>query len=277
MAVSMPSVSDSRISRLLVEERQQLRRNLGGHLLFWVVLAGIIAYTRVFDLSRYDDLPRTLNALLHDCWPPDFGRWTHWLRPLLETLAMSLAGTTLAVLAALPLSAVAARRLGPAWLSLPVRGALNAARAIPALVWGIVFVAAVGFGSLPGALALTCHSTGMLGKFFAEILEHADPAPGYALASLGVRPLGVLRFGLLPQCLPRMLDVVLYRAEHNVREATTVGIVGAGGIGLEIVTAFHLFAYREALALLIVLLILVTAFDQMGSLLRARLLGVEQA
>lgn len=276
MTAPTPSVSDSRVSRLLVEERQQLGRNLGGHLLFWVALAGIIAYAGVFDLGRYDDLPRTLNALLRDCWPPDFGRWTHWLRPLLETLAMSLASTTLAVLAALPLSAVAARRLGPIWLSLSVRLVLNAARAIPALIWGIVFVAAVGFGSLPGTLALACHSTGMLGKFFAEILEHADPAPGHALASLGVGPLGVLRFSLLPQCLPRMLDVVLYRAEHNVREATTVGIVGAGGVGLEIVTAFHLFNYREALALLIVLLILVAAFDQIGSLLRARLLGTEQ-
>lgn len=277
MAATMPSVSDPRISRLLVEERQQIRRSLGGHLLFWVALVGIIAYAGVFDFSRYHDLPRTLSALLRDCWPPDFGRWTHWLRPLLETLAMSLAGTTLAVLVALPLSAVAARRLGPAWLSLPVRLVLNTVRAIPALVWGIVFVAAVGFGSLPGTLALACHSTGMLGKFFAEILEHADPAPGHALASLGIGPLGILRFGLLPQCLPRLLDVALYRAEHNVREATTVGIIGAGGIGLEVVTAFHLFNYSEALALLIVLLILVTAFDQMGSLLRVRLLGAEQA
>lgn len=277
MATRMPSVSDSRISRLLVEERQQFGRNLGGHLLFWVALAGIVAYAGVFDFSCYGDLPRTLSALLHDCWPPDFSRWIHWLRPLLETLAMSLAGTALAVLAALPLSAVAARRLGPTWLSLPVRLIFNTARAIPTLVWGIVFVAAVGFGSLPGALALACHSTGMLGKFFAEILEHADPAPGQALASLGVGPLGVLRFGLLPQCLPRLLDVVLYRAEHNVREATTVGIVGAGGIGLEIVTAFHLFNYREALALLIVLLILVTAFDQIGNLLRVHLLGAQRA
>lgn len=272
---TLPASSDH-IPRLLAQEHQQFRRNLGRCLLLWVAIGGIIAYAGVFDISRYDDLPRTLSALLHDAWPPDFSRWTHWGHPLLETLAMSLAGTALAVLAALPLSVVAARRLGPAWLGLPVRLFLNTARAIPALVWGIVFVAAVGFGSLPGTLALASHSTGMLGKFFAEILEHADPIPSHALASLGVGPLGVLRFGLLPQCLPRMLDVVLYRAEHNVREATTVGIVGAGGIGLEIVTAFHLFAYREALALLIVLLILVTAFDQIGSLLRVRLLGVQQ-
>lgn len=265
------------ISLLLAQERRQFQKTLGVHLLFWVALGVVIASAGVFDFSRYSDMPRTLSALLADCWPPDFSRWRHWLRPLLETLAMSLAGTALATLAALPLSVLAARRLGSAWLSWPARLILNIARAIPCLVWGIIFVAAVGFGSLPGALALACHSTGMLGKFFAEILEHADPAPTHALSSLGVKPLGVLRFGLLPQCLPRMLDVVLYRAEHNVREATTVGIVGAGGIGLEIVTAFHLFAYREALALLIVLLVLVTVIDQLSSLLRHSLLSAQSA
>ncbi len=265
------------ISLLLAQERQQFRKTLGGQLLFWLALGVIIASAGVFDFSRYTDMPRTFGALLADCWPPDFERWRHWLRPLLETLAMSLAGTALATLAALPLGILAARRLGPVWLSWPARLILNITRAIPCLVWGIIFVAAVGFGSLPGALALACHSTGMLGKFFAEILEHADPEPGHALASLGVTPLGVLRFALLPQCLPRMLDVVLYRAEHNVREATTVGIVGAGGIGLEIVTAFHLFAYREALALLMVLLVLVTFIDQLSSLLRHTLLGAQRA
>ncbi|NJM13737.1 MAG: phosphonate ABC transporter, permease protein PhnE, partial [Synechococcaceae cyanobacterium SM1_2_3] len=110
------------------------------------------------------------------------------MRPLLETLAMSLAGTTLAVLAALPLSAVAARRLGPAWLSLPVRLVLNTARAIPALVWGIVFVAAVGFGSLPGTLALACHSDRDGWQIFAESSTcRLRPRP--CLGSLGVGPL----------------------------------------------------------------------------------------
>ena len=109
---------------------------------------------------------------------------------------------------------------------------LNTLRSIPDLVWGIMFVAAVGFGPLPGLLALACHSTGMLGKFYAEIIEHVDTAPGEALRSHGVSRLAVLRFSVLPQILPRVVDVTLYRWEHNVRAATVLGVIGAGGIGL---------------------------------------------
>ena len=146
-------------------------------------------------------------------------------------------------------------------------------RSIPGLVWGVMFVAAVGFGPLPGIFALACHSTGMLGKFYAEILEHVDPTPGEALKSQGVTPLGVLRFSILQQILPRLVDVTLYRWEHNVRSATVLGVVGAGGLGLEIITAFHLFEYREALALIVVLLGLVTALNIVGGHVRGRFLG----
>ena len=139
----------------------------------------------------------------------------------------------------------------------------------------MVFVAAVGFGPLPGVLALAVHSTGMLGKLFAEAIEHADPAPGAALRSHGVSRIGVLRFALLPQILPRLADFVLYRFEHNLRAATTLGLVGAGGLGLEIVTAFHLFEYREASGLILVLLALVTLVNFFGAALRKSFLQGE--
>ena len=139
-------------------------------------------------------------------------------------------------------------------------------------MWGILFVAAVGFGPLPGVLALATHSTGMLGKFFAEIFEHVDRAPVDALRSQGAPVLGVLRFGVLPQVLPRLVDVALYRWEHNIRAATTLGAIGAGGLGLEIVTAFHLFEYREALALIAVLLALVSLVNLLGAQIRRRFL-----
>ncbi len=121
---------------------------------------------------------------------------------LLETLAMSIAGTVLAGLAALVLGGLAARNVAPIGVSRATQFVLNTIRAIPDLIWGVLFVAAVGFGPLPGILALACHSTGMLGKFFAEILEHIDPAPGDALRSQGVSPLGVLRFAIWPADSP---------------------------------------------------------------------------
>jgi phosphonate transport system permease protein len=229
-------------------------------------------YAGAFDTARYRDALRTIFVLAGDACPPDFSRWRNWGRPLLETIAMSIAGTVLAGVAGLLLGGLAARNVAPACVSVPAQFLLNVIRAIPDLIWGVLFVAAVGFGPLPGVLALACHSTGMLGKFFAEILEHIDPAPGDALRSQGVPPLGILRFAVWPQILPRLVDVTLYRWEHNLRAATVLGVIGAGGIGLELVTAFHLFEYREALALIIVMLGLVTAITAVGSQMRRRFL-----
>ena len=240
---------------------------------FGIVVAAFI-YAGALDPERYADALPTIITLAKDALPPDFSRWQKWGKPLLDTLALRVVGTVLGAVAAMPLGALAARGIGPAVVRVPILLFLNILRSIPGLVWGIVFVAAVGFGPLPGIFALACHSTGMIGKFCAEILEHVDPAPGAALRSQGVSEIGVLRFSVWPQILPRLIDVTLYRWEHNVRAATTLGVVGAGGLGLEIVTAFHLFEYREALALIIVLLALVTLINLVGARIRAHLLGV---
>jgi phosphonate transport system permease protein len=239
------------------------------------VIVSAFGFAGIFELERYHDAPATIVTLLGDSLPPDFARWKHWGRPLLDTLAMSVSGTVLACFAALPLALAAARNTGCRWMGVIVRLFLNMLRSIPGVIWGVMFVAAVGFGPLPGVLALACHSTGMLGKLYAEILEHVDAAPGNALRSQGVSRLGVARFAVLPQILPRLLDITFYRWEHNVRSATVLGLVGAGGIGLEIMTAFHLFEYREALALVIVLWGLVTVINATGAHIRARLLDFD--
>lgn len=264
------------LAAILADGRRRSQRRLvvsGGVAV--VVLAAFV-YADALDPQRYRDALPTIATLFGDAMPPDFGRWRDWGRPLLDTLAMSVVGTVLGALAALPVGALATRGLGPAWLRAPAALALNVLRSIPGLLWGVLFVAAVGFGPLPGVFALAFHSTGMLGKFYAEILEHMDPAPSDALRSHGVSELGVLRFSVWPQIMPRFLDVTLYRWEHNVRAATTLGMVGCGGIGLEIVTALDQFEYREAAALILVLLGLVTAIGLIGARLRAQLLGHAQ-
>jgi phosphonate transport system permease protein len=252
------------------------RRELRAWLRFGAVMLLLFAafyYAGAFDLSRYIDAAPTILQLAVDSLPPDFSRWRGWGRPLLETLAMGLAGTALGVALALPLAAVAARNVGaPPWLGVAVQLALNGVRSLPGLIWGVIFVAAVGFGPLPGVLALGVHSTGMLGKLFSEAIEHVDPAPGEALRAHGASRLGVLRFAILPQVLPRLADATFYRFEHNVRAATTLGLVGAGGLGLEIITAFHLFEYREASALILLLLGLVTTINFLSAALRRSLL-----
>lgn len=255
------------------DSRSRLRSSLIATIVALGAIVAAFVYAGAFDLRRYADAVPTILTLLGDSLPPDFSRWPKWGRPLLETLSMSIAGTVLGALAALPLGALAARNVvRTRWIGNPVRLLLNLLRSIPGLIWGVMFVAATGFGPLPGILALGCHSTGMLGKFYAETLEHVEPGPGDALRSLGVSRLGVLRFSVLPQILPRLVDVTIYRWEHNLRAATTLGVVGAGGLGLEIITAFHLFEYREAMALIILMLGLVTAITLIGGALRARFL-----
>jgi phosphonate transport system permease protein len=262
------------IAAILADGRRKRRDSLLTAAAIALVIACAFAYAGGFDSRRYAGALPTILKLAADAMPPDFSRWREWGRPLLETLSMSVAGTALGAAAALPLGALAARNIvARTAIGEPVRLFLNALRSIPGLIWGVIWVAAVGFGPLPGILALATHSTGMLGKFFAETMEHVDPGPGDALRSQGVSRLGVLRFSVLQQVLPRLADVIVYRWEHNLRAATTLGVVGAGGLGLEIMTAFHLFEYREASALIIVLLGLVTAITMIGAAVRRRFLG----
>ena len=244
--------------------RRELRAGLGALGLAAALVAAFVA-ADAFSIRRYADALPTIVQLAADALPPDFSRWREWGRPLVETLAMSVAGTALGATLAAPLACLAARNVNPyIALGTVARTAMNLVRSIPGLIWGVIFVAAVGFGPLPGVLALGVHSSGMLGKLFAEALEHADPGPGAALEAQGVTRLGVLRFALMPQSLPRLVDALLYRLEHNLRSGTTLGLVGAGGLGLQIVTAFHLFEYREASALILVMLVLVMGVNAAG-------------
>lgn len=266
--------NDPELARALAEWRRRnvLRRAVA--IAAVVALAASLAASGGFELSRYAGAGSTILHLVADATPPDFTRAAAWVRPLFETIAMSVAATLAGSLAALPLALLAARNTGfPPALSLAARLVLNASRSVPELVFGVVFVAAVGFGPLAGVLALSCHSIGMLGKFTTEHIEHLDPGPAEALQSHGVTRAGIVRFCLLPQVLPRLIDVTLYRWEHNVRAASVMGMVGAGGLGLELVTAFSLFEYQEAMALLILVLLIVTVIDAASNGLRKSLVG----
>lgn len=272
-AVTEAAASDA-FGELAARWRRRQLRIFGLSASAMIIIACAFAYTGALDPTRYADALPIISRLVIDATPPDFSRWREWGRPVLETLATGVAGTAVGAVFALPLAAAAARNVGsPLLLSQLVRLALNAIRSLPALVWAVLFVAAVGFGPLPGVLALGVHSTGMLGKLFFEALEHVDPGPGAAMRAHGASSIGVFRFAILPQALPRLADATIYRFEHNLRAATTLGLVGAGGFGLEIVTAFHLFEYREASALIVVLLGLVTIVNILGAAVRRRFLN----
>lgn len=226
----------------------------------------------LLDPVRLAEGVPALAQLVDEMTPPDFTRWRSWLSPIVDTFAMSVAGTALAVTLSLPLGLLAAPNTSPHPLVFrATRIALNALRSVPELIMGIFFVAAVGFGALPGVLALGLHSVGMVGKFFAEAIEHADPKPIEAARAAGASPFQVVTHAVLPQVLPQLTDTTLYRWEYNFRASTVLGVVGAGGIGFELIASLRLLQYDQVAAIMLCILGAVTLVDALGGLLRRRL------
>ncbi|OIR08534.1 phosphate-import permease protein PhnE [mine drainage metagenome] len=256
-----------------VLSRQQRAWNIGA-LRFAVILAVIAFcahYVGLFDGKRLAEGGPSLLSLVGEMMPPNFDDARNWIKPVLDTLAMSIAGTALAICLSLPLAFLAARNTTPHPLVYQLaRGLLNALRAIPELIMGIIFVAAVGFGALPGVLALGLHSIGMVGKFFAEAIEHADEAPIEAARAAGATPLQVLLHGVLPQVFPQLADTSIYRWEYNFRASTVMGMVGAGGIGFELMGSLRIMQYQDVSAILLVILLMVTLVDAFSGYLRRR-------
>lgn len=253
---------------------QQKKKHRKGVLMFAAISLVILiswGYVDLYNFPRLIDGIPSLFRLVGEMLPPDFSEYKSWLRPLIDTLAMSIAGTAIAVLFSIPLGVLAARNSSPHPLIFKLtRGLLNVLRAIPELIKGIIFVAAVGFGTLPGVLALSLHSMGMVAKFFAEAIEHADPAPIEAARAVGARPLQVIVHGIFPQVLPQLADTAIYRWEYNFRASTVMGMVGAGGIGFELMGSLRIMQYQEVSAILIIILTMVTLVDAFSGWLRKR-------
>lgn len=268
----MTDVAHRRYDPILAEAttRGWATARLGGIIV--VACLASLALTGAFDLGRLADGAPAIAQLAAEMVPPDFTRWRAWLRPLLDTLAMSVAGTALAVLFSIPLALLAAPNTAPAPAAHRVaRTLLAAMRSVPEIIFGVLFVAAVGFGALPGVLALAMHSTGMVAKFYAEAIEHVDPAPLEAARAAGASRLQVITHAVLPQVLPQLADITIYRWEYHFRASAVLGIVGAGGIGFELMSALRLIKYDEVAAVLLTILACVVVVDALGARLRKAL------
>lgn len=204
--------------------------------------------------------------------PPDLNILPRLWAPALETIQIAIWGTLLSVLLALPLSFIAASNLHSwNWLRRVTRQFLNVIRSINELILALVFVSAVGLGPFPGVLALALHGMGMLGKFFAEAIEEIDDGPLQALRSAGASQLQIIAFGVVPQVITAWIAVILYRFEVNLRSATVLGMVGAGGLGFELVSSLKLFRYQETATCIIVITIMVITADMVSNWLRSRI------
>ena len=240
------------------------------------VLVGVcllaLVVTGFFDASRFMEGGPAIAQLASEMVPPNFERWQSWMKPLWDTMAMSIAGTALAVVLSLPLALMAAPNTTPhPVIYRLVRTLMAAMRSVPEIIFGIIFVAAVGFGALPGVLALALHSTGMVAKFYAEAIEHVDPKPIEAARASGASLGQIITHAVLPQVLPQLADITIYRWEYHFRASAVLGIVGAGGIGFELMAALRLIKYDEVSAILLTILACVVLVDSTGAALRRKL------
>ena len=207
-----------------------------------------------------------------DFFPPDFSQWQDYLTEMAVTLQIAVWGTALAVVLSIPFGLMSAENLVPWWVYQPVRRLMDACRAINEMVFAMLFVVAVGLGPFAGVLALWVHTTGVLAKLFSEAVEAIEPSPVEGVRSTGASFLEEVVYGVIPQVFPLWISYSLYRFESNVRSATVVGMVGAGGIGMVLWELIRSFAFEQTCAVMALIVLVVVVFDMFSQQLRKRVL-----
>lgn len=203
-----------------------------------------------------------------DFFPPNFHDWELYIQEMIITVHIAVWGTVLAIVASVPLGIMSSENLVPWWIYQPTRRLMDAARAINEMVFAMLFVVAVGLGPFAGVLALFIHTTGILAKLFSEAVEAIEPGPVEGVRSTGATGLQEVVFGVIPQVLPLWISFSLYRFESNVRSATVLGMVGAGGIGVILWESIRGFMFPETCAVMIIIIISVTLLDLLSQKLR---------
>jgi phosphonate transport system permease protein len=209
-----------------------------------------------------------MSSYAADFFPPKFGQWRLYVSEMMVTLQIALWGTALALVTAVPLGLMASANIVPWWVYQPVRRLLDSFRAINEMVFAMLFVVAVGLGPFAGVLALWIHTSGTLAKLFSEAVEAIDPQPVEGIRSTGASALHEIVYGVIPQVIPLWTSFTLYRFEANVRSATVVGMVGAGGIGVVLWEIIRGFQYAETAAVMLIIIATVSAIDLISARVR---------
>lgn len=268
--------SDSAVSPAVQEMLARETKLITPNRIFYLVLllAILIISGIQSDLSLIELLQGGGNMAeyISRYFPPDFSDWQFYLEDTIETISMGVWGTILAAILGVPLAILASENLCPYWIVFPVRRALDAMRAINEVVFALIFVVAVGLGPFAGVLALFVHTTGTLGKLFSEAIEAIEPGQVEGIRATGASKLQEIIFGVIPQVLPLWTSFTLYRFEANVRSASVLGIVGAGGIGVSLYQSFRSFKYPKVCAILIILITAVAIIDTLSAKLRQKLI-----
>ena len=247
-------------------ERHGLIYYLGWALVF-VVLAWAWNGAEIRPLGLIND-SQNMATYAKDFFPPDFKDWKLYVKEMLVTIQIAIWGTLLAIVFAVPFGLLSSSNIVKPWVYQPVRRLMDTFRAINEMVFALLFIVAVGLGPFAGVMALFVHTTGTLAKLFSEAVEAVDRRPVEGIRVTGSHPIAEIIFGIIPQVLPLWVSYILYRFESNVRSASVVGMVGAGGIGVVLFEVIRGFEYQQTCAVLIILVVAVSIIDVISSYLR---------
>jgi len=223
------------------------------------------------DLTSLSSSGQYLGVFLGDFFPPNWQVLPQAMEALLETIQMSVIGTTMGAILSLPIAILSAHNLSPVGLRSFGNLLQNTLRSIPSIILALIFVSVIGLGSTAGTVALGIYSIGYLAKFYQEAIESVDANSLQALQVTGASWLQIAQYGILPQILPLSLGYTLYMFEYNIRAASILGVVGAGGIGFELVNYINGFERTKATTFILVMLVVVTVIDLGSSKLRQKL------
>jgi len=243
--------------------------------MLWLVLAGLLIWSwSPAEMYRAGSLFtdwRNMAEFGHAFLRPDFHEWRGYLEDMVVTVQIALWGTALAAVLGAPFAILSSSNIAPQWVVQPVRRLMDSCRAINEIVFALLFVVAVGLGPFAGVMALFVHNVGVFSKLYSEAVEAIDPRPVEGIRATGARRIPEIVFGVIPQVVPLWSSFILYRLETNVRSATTLGIVGAGGIGQTLYESIRSFHYAETAAQMIIVVVTVIAIDLFSARLRKAL------
>lgn len=212
-------------------------------------------------------------VFLSEAFPPSLARMSFVGAALLETFQMAFVGTVAGVVISIPLGVLAARNLSPhRSVYAMARGLIALARTVPDLVWALIFVIMVGLGPFAGTLAIMVDTIGFCARFFGESMEEADPGPQEALTALGASRTGTVFSSVIPASLPSFINTSLFALEKSTRSSVILGLVGAGGIGIELKVSMDMFEYSQAATIILAIFVLVLAVEQVSSWLRRKII-----
>ena len=245
------------------------------YLFISTLIASLIFVTIDLEINfieLFSDSSKYFGDIFNRMLPPDFSNLNNLILAMFETIEIAFLGTFIAIALSIPVGLFSARNLAPNYFVFLIARIITIFfRAIPEFIIAMILVIAVGFGAIPGVLALGLHTMGFLAKFYAEDIEHVNKGPIEALKSSGASKRQIISFAVIPQIIPSFVANNLYILDRNIRMATMLGIVGAGGIGYELQSSFRMFEYQKVSAIIILIFFTIFVIDHISSWIRAKI------